>query len=195
MNVASIRRRAGKRGVSPIIATILLVAITVVLAAVLYVLISGLTSSSGSTPYSLQMSGPIQSTPAAGTFWITMQINPTSGLTTALFGLKVTALNGTATAGVAPPGTCVATAAFTVANCPKGTAGTTAWYVVIESSAGIVLNTWQLVGGVGAWGASTSTVSSSMTMIVVSGATLDGIGSHMVAYNLGASSVSGQVLL
>jgi flagellin-like protein len=36
-------RKARKRGVSPIIATILLVAITVVLAAVLYVLITGLT--------------------------------------------------------------------------------------------------------------------------------------------------------
>jgi flagellin-like protein len=44
-------RKARKRGVSPIIATILLVAITVVLAAVLYVLISGLTSGGvGSKP-------------------------------------------------------------------------------------------------------------------------------------------------
>ena len=43
-------RKARKRGVSPIIATILLVAITVVLAAVLYVLISGLTHGPGSTP-------------------------------------------------------------------------------------------------------------------------------------------------
>ncbi len=43
-------RKARKRGVSPIIATILLVAITVVLAAVLYVLISGLTKGPGSTP-------------------------------------------------------------------------------------------------------------------------------------------------
>src|SRR5580658_10823265 len=43
-------RKAQKRGVSPIIATILLVAITVVLAAVLYVLISGLTHGPGSTP-------------------------------------------------------------------------------------------------------------------------------------------------
>ena len=43
-------RKAHKRGVSPIIATILLVAITVVLAAVLYVLISGLTKGPGSTP-------------------------------------------------------------------------------------------------------------------------------------------------
>ena len=43
-------RKGKKRGVSPIIATILLVAITVVLAAVLYVLISGLTRGPGSTP-------------------------------------------------------------------------------------------------------------------------------------------------
>ncbi|MGB7124802.1 MAG: archaellin/type IV pilin N-terminal domain-containing protein [Thermoplasmata archaeon] len=43
-------RKARKRAVSPIIATILLVAITVVLAAVLYVLISGLTHGPGSAP-------------------------------------------------------------------------------------------------------------------------------------------------
>ena len=43
-------RRKAKRGVSPIIATILLVAITVVLAAVLYILISGLTGGSSSVP-------------------------------------------------------------------------------------------------------------------------------------------------
>ncbi len=42
--------RKSKRAVSPIIATILLVAITVVLAAVLYILISGLTKGPGNTP-------------------------------------------------------------------------------------------------------------------------------------------------
>jgi flagellin-like protein len=42
-------RKSNKRGVSPIIATILLVAITVVLAAVLYVLITGLTHGPSST--------------------------------------------------------------------------------------------------------------------------------------------------
>jgi archaeal type IV pilus assembly protein PilA len=53
MNVFGKRERSwrkAKRGVSPIIATILLVAITVVLAAVLYVLISGLTKGPGNTP-------------------------------------------------------------------------------------------------------------------------------------------------
>jgi len=43
-------RKKRQRGVSPIIATILLVAITVVLAAVLYILISGLTKGPGNTP-------------------------------------------------------------------------------------------------------------------------------------------------
>lgn len=51
-----------KRGVSPIIATILLVAITVVLAAVLYILISGLTRGPGNTPIGTAygMAGPNQ---------------------------------------------------------------------------------------------------------------------------------------
>lgn len=44
------RRANSKRAVSPIIATILLVAITVVLAAVLYILISGYTSGGQSSP-------------------------------------------------------------------------------------------------------------------------------------------------
>jgi flagellin-like protein len=44
------RKKGKQRAVSPIIATILLVAITVVLAAVLYILISGLTRGPGNTP-------------------------------------------------------------------------------------------------------------------------------------------------
>ena len=59
-------RKSRKRGVSPIIATILLVAITVVLAAVLYVLISGLTHGPGSTPIgsAFTAGNPIASNPA-----------------------------------------------------------------------------------------------------------------------------------
>ncbi|HEY6238499.1 MAG TPA: archaellin/type IV pilin N-terminal domain-containing protein [Thermoplasmata archaeon] len=60
-------RRKQKRGVSPIIATILLVAITVVLAAVLYILISGLTKGPGNTPIgtSLAVQTPIEAQPSA----------------------------------------------------------------------------------------------------------------------------------
>jgi flagellin-like protein len=61
-------RKARKRAVSPIIATILLVAITVVLAAVLYVLISGLTHGPGSTPIGSAFSAgnPVASTCPTG---------------------------------------------------------------------------------------------------------------------------------
>jgi flagellin-like protein len=61
-------RKARKRAVSPIIATILLVAITVVLAAVLYVLISGLTHGPGSTPIgsAFTAGNPVGSTCVAG---------------------------------------------------------------------------------------------------------------------------------
>jgi flagellin-like protein len=62
-------RKGRKRGVSPIIATILLVAITVVLAAVLYVLISGLTKGPGSTPLgtAFALGTPAQSSVTAPT--------------------------------------------------------------------------------------------------------------------------------
>ncbi len=62
-------RKAKKRGVSPIIATILLVAITVVLAAVLYVLISGLTHGPGNAPLGTTYgfgSATQQTSPATG---------------------------------------------------------------------------------------------------------------------------------
>ncbi len=62
-------RKARKRAVSPIIATILLVAITVVLAAVLYVLISGLTHGPSSAPLGTNFSWgvPVNTTGVATT--------------------------------------------------------------------------------------------------------------------------------
>jgi flagellin-like protein len=61
-------RKSGKRGVSPIIATILLVAITVVLAAVLYVLISGLTHGPGNTPIGSAMAVSSSTASGSGTW-------------------------------------------------------------------------------------------------------------------------------
>ena len=82
-------RKNRQRGVSPIIATILLVAITVVLAAVLYVLVSGLTRTGASTPYSLGMT-PSAGALGSGTNWFdNLALSPTSGLTTSMFGLSI----------------------------------------------------------------------------------------------------------
>jgi flagellin-like protein len=95
-------RKARKRGVSPIIATILLVAITVVLAAVLYVLISGLTHGVGSAPLAWGWGSVTNATGAASsttgciklttlaansitftpTYCYTAVISPGSGITT-----------------------------------------------------------------------------------------------------------------
>jgi len=85
-------RKARKRGVSPIIATILLVAITVVLAAVLYVLISGLTHGTGSaplgtnfawgTPVNASGTTPTGCAVATGHYCYTVEVLPNGGLTT-----------------------------------------------------------------------------------------------------------------
>jgi len=77
-------RKGGKRGVSPIIATILLVAITVVLAAVLYILISGLTKGPGNTPIGTAVSygSVFEQTASASTFWYNTSVQTApSGMT------------------------------------------------------------------------------------------------------------------
>jgi flagellin-like protein len=73
-------RKKGKRGVSPIIATILLVAITVVLAAVLYILISGLTKGPGNTPLgtALTLGTPLENS-VAGKFWYNFTVQASGG--------------------------------------------------------------------------------------------------------------------
>jgi flagellin-like protein len=70
--------KKSKRGVSPIIATILLVAITVVLAAVLYILISGLTKGPGNTPIgtALAVGGLTESTSGANFIYTTTIQSP-----------------------------------------------------------------------------------------------------------------------
>ncbi len=88
---ARLWRKKAKRGVSPIIATILLVAITVVLAAVLYVLISGLTKGPGNTPIgsALAVSSATASTGGTGaTAWY----NETISIQTASSGVTANSI-------------------------------------------------------------------------------------------------------
>jgi flagellin-like protein len=99
-------RKQRKRGVSPIIATILLVAITVVLAAVLYILISGLTKGPGNTPLSTAFGfgtataqNPAAATAgecAAGDYCYSISISEaSSGLTATDLQFKMTTNTGT----------------------------------------------------------------------------------------------------
>ena len=82
MNTKKMAKRLKDSGVSPVIATILMVAITVVLAAVLYVMVSGFTHSPGTA----QSVGMTES--QSGNVW-TISINSVSASNIALKNLKV----------------------------------------------------------------------------------------------------------
>jgi flagellin-like protein len=98
-------RKKRQRAVSPIIATILLVAITVVLAAVLYILISGLTKGPGNTPLgtALAVAPPKEKSLGAGATtnnWYNFSVQSSGG------GLIMSNLNfqvQTASAGIVTP--------------------------------------------------------------------------------------------
>jgi len=124
-------RKKGRRGVSPIIATILLVAITVVLAAVLYILISGLTKGPGNTPLgtALAMGSPLAGVNGTA-FTYTIPITPSSGLTPASLNFQVqtsggaiTALAGSAIQLIGPQGCLEATYTFSTNAWAAGSAG------------------------------------------------------------------------
>src|SRR6267143_2877329 len=81
--------RKDEEAVSPVIATILMVAITVVLAAVLYVMVSGLLTPTGTGPKTI---GVVPGRSTDGTNWTLTFANVPTGLTTA--GTKLTIIIG-----------------------------------------------------------------------------------------------------
>jgi len=174
------KRKSSKRGVSPIIATILLVAITVVLAAVLYILVSGYIGGTGSKPISVGLSPgtPAQSTCGAATNYTeAVSVASVSGtLTTTGFGLRlVNSANGNAIAPAAPS-----------SGCPAAQS----WFAQLESPGGAVLDTW-----VGSWTAASSVTLSSGDIIVVNSAVpITGVATLSV-YGVGGTSVSGSTSL
>jgi flagellin-like protein len=189
------RRNTRQRGVSPIIATILLVAITVVLAAVLYILISGLTGGSTSTPYTVGFGSPRAS--GTGTFYLTFPLSVTNDLKTGLFGLKITSPSGVGLASAATTGaSCLPTATGTdqFTSC-TGTAG--GWYTVLTNANGGILATYS--GATAKWGypagISNIVLSNSDSVVVVSSTSLSGIGDRIAAFGTGSSSVSGSAEL
>jgi len=189
-------RNGRKRGVSPIIATILLVAITVVLAAVLYVLVSGLVHTGASTPYNVGMTTATPSNPAANVYYEVIPISPTSGLTTAMFTLVVNNVNHVATGTTAAaPAACKVNAAIT--TCVAG--GTWAagnWYVVLAGQANSsVVSVYAGVSAAWASNPGTIAVTPSEELILVSYSNYAGIGDQLAAVAAGGSSVSGSVNL
>lgn len=185
-------RKNRERGVSPIIATILLVAITVVLAAVLYVLVSGLTKTGASTPYSMGFAE--QSASGSGTTWqVVLSISPTTGLTTGAVGLQVLNVNSVSQTPEAPPAACKAYITAYSTTCTGVSGG---WYAVLVASNGTVAATYGTAGwsGFGS-GVTTIALNSGDTMIVVSAVVYTGNGYSIQAYGTGTSSVSGSAIL
>jgi archaeal type IV pilus assembly protein PilA len=191
-------RTSRKRGVSPIIATILLVAITVVLAAVLYVLVSGLTKSGASTPYTLGMQSTGGATGSGNAYYDPLALVPTSGLTTSMVGLSISAAGGsTYGVGAVAGSGCVAT--DTYATGATGCAGPAAagWYGVLVSSSNTILATYS--SATGGWtyatGVTTIPLSSGDSLVIVSYNQLSGNDYTISAFSTGSSSVSGSATL
>ena len=184
-----------KRGVSPIIATILLVAITVVLAAVLYILVTGLVHTSSSAPFNVGMTSATPSTQATNNYWEVIPLSPTTGLTTAMFGLTVHNVNGVGvgTDASKQATNCASTKALSAADCTAPPA-TGDWYIVLASSANnTIMGFYNNTGWTSSYG--TVAVTSSMELVLVSYVSYAGVGDSLVASSSGSSSISGSVSL
>jgi flagellin-like protein len=181
-------RKNRNRGVSPIIATILLVAITVVLAAVLYVLISGLTGSTAAAPIAL---APAVTGAGGGgsTWYVAVGLAPSSQVATTAFALKVFNATSTLAPGAATGAGCTIGTAYVAGTTCKGTSGS--WYGVLTNVTGKIASLY--VGG--AWSASVTLSGGSFTVNIISAIALDGQGYSLSASGTGSASVSGLVQL
>ncbi|MGA8303669.1 MAG: archaellin/type IV pilin N-terminal domain-containing protein [Thermoplasmata archaeon] len=169
-------RKAQKRGVSPIIATILLVAITVVLAAVLYVLISGLTHGPGSAPLGTNFGWgvPVNSTGSTSTqctvvthYCYSIEVAAAGGgLTTSSVTLSLRNAGGATQAWPAGGVTIYLVTPTSAATVATYTTGTSAWANVgtfngaFASGQTIVIYA-TAVGGIGLFGDSIVAIGSS----------------------------------
>ncbi|MCI4337367.1 MAG: type IV pilin [Thermoplasmata archaeon] len=161
-------RKKTKRGVSPIIATILLVAITVVLAAVLYILISGLTKGPGNTPLGTALAmSPANEQQAGANFWYNFSIASASGgLTLSNLAFQVQ----TSTGGI-----------VTLAGGPT---------VTVIGLTGSTVGTYTIATATWASGGSTA-VSNQMQISIKTSSNLESQGDTLVV--LGGGSFSGSI--
>ena len=142
MNTKKMAKRLKDSGVSPVIATILMVAITVVLAAVLYVMVSGFTHSPGTA----NSAGLSVSTNSAGNWVVT--IDKVSSPNIANSSIKVVIGSSTYTiTAAAGGGTLGSSTGITFTNV-GGTADLAAGdYFTIPSASASAGTTFQIVDG------------------------------------------------
>lgn len=174
-------RKTNKRGVSPIIATILLVAITVVLAAVLYVLISGLTKGPGNTPLGTAFAWGSPSTITGAA--------PGCAATHVCYSLEIASASSGLTGGAltfsartASGGSVALTGTFTLVSAAGSGTGNPTWIAsgACTNAATPVLNC-------------TTPLASGMTLVLDSGATTGSPLSGDTIVAIGGGSFSGEV--
>ncbi len=157
-------RKNKKRAVSPIIATILLVAITVVLAAVLYILISGLTKGPGNSPISTAFSLGAPNEAQAGTnHWYNFTVESAGG------GIIWNDIN------------------FQVKNSGGTIIAVTSYSVLTISGTTVATSTTGTTWTAGAAGSGATGVSSTQSVSLLSSASLSGD----TLYVIGTGSFSG----
>jgi hypothetical protein len=148
----------------------------------------------GCSPYSLGLENLGSSNPAHGLYYVDLDVFPSSGLTTGIFGLRLTNSTtgplelGDAPASCAPPSGSDYTA-FTASNCG---APTGIWYAVLVYTNGTVANVFS---GTGAWVGAAVSLANYMHIDVVSAANYTQSGDLLDAYGTSEWSVSGQVFL
>jgi flagellin-like protein len=163
-------RKNGKRAVSPIIATILLVAITVVLAAVLYILISGLTKGPGNQPIGSALAiGTASEAQKGANYYYNFTVESAgSGITWNSVNLQITNNGGTIVSS--------GLTSYTVYNIA---------FATVCSANGATVTAWTA----GATGSGASLITSSQTLVVVATVNLANTGAQL--HVLGVGSFAG----
>lgn len=178
-----------KRGVSPIIATILLVAITVVLAAVLYILVTGLIGGGSKTTNTIGLgpvgAGTCTTGAASGTTSddsYTFQIASTSSssTTTSQFGLSITDANHNTVPDVA--------ATASTGSCPgQSNQATSGWIAVLEApGTATAADYWSSASNTG-WDHGGIAVTSGANLIILVPHGVSMTGDQLSAFPLGSN--------
>ena len=155
MNSKKFAKRMKDSGVSPVIATILMVAITVVLAAVLYVMVSGFTHSPGTA-----QSAGLNEAAVSSTQW-NVTVSSVSASNIPLSGLRIVISGGASIDGTyTMPTTALVAGGAPVGMLLSGTASTTVLVGAISGNSVTYLSVadYFLIGGSSVTGLSGATI-------------------------------------
>jgi len=177
-----------------IIVVIVVASVTVGLVIVSDILVGPWGPNSTYPPLLLNMASRGYSEPAAGVFYIAVGLNPASGLTTALFALKI----GNNTTGLVAPGSASTSCqgpsgstytAFIAGNCgaPSGN-----WYAVLVLGNGTVASVFDSSG---VWSGPSVVLQDTMQIYIVSGTNYTEPGNYLAAFAAASVSVAGSLWL